>query len=92
MRLKSTTRGAWRASASIAATALLAAAAALAARGGVKVKAGHGLTYVNVKPVVAVREIEEVNIGHSIVSRALLVGFEKAVREMKGLMDAARRK
>ncbi len=60
----------------------LARAAALAARGGVKVKAGHGLTYANVKPVICVREIEEVNIGHSIVSRALLVGMEAAVRQM----------
>ncbi len=69
--------------------ARLAAAAALAARGGVKVKAGHGLTYVNVKPVVAVREIEEVNIGHSIVARALCVGMEAAVRQMLALIREA---
>ncbi|HEX7900864.1 MAG TPA: pyridoxine 5'-phosphate synthase [Planctomycetota bacterium] len=69
----------------------IVAAARAARRDGLVVAAGHGLDYENVKDVAAVPEIEELNIGHSIVSRALLVGFEKAVREMKGLMDAARR-
>lgn len=47
------------------------------------VAAGHGLNTNNVRPVAAIPEIEEFNIGHSIVSRAVLVGFEEAVREMK---------
>jgi len=46
------------------------------------VKAGHGLNYVNIKPLVKVKEIYEFSIGHSIVARAVLVGFERAVREM----------
>jgi pyridoxine 5-phosphate synthase len=49
---------------------------------GLVVAAGHGLDYKNVLPVAAITEIEEFNIGHSIVSRAVLVGFERAVREM----------
>lgn len=69
--------------------ARLAKAAGLAAKSGLKVKAGHGLTYVNVKPVVAVREVEEVNIGHSIVSRALSVGMDAAVRQMLALIREA---
>ena len=53
---------------------------------GLEVLGGHGLTYVNVKPVAAVREIVELNIGHSIVSRAVLVGMDQAVREMVALI------
>jgi pyridoxine 5-phosphate synthase len=49
---------------------------------GMRISAGHGLNYVNAGPVALVKEIEEFNIGHSIVSRALMVGFENAVREM----------
>ena len=61
--------------------------AARHARGlGLAVHAGHGLTYLNVRPVVAIGEIEELNIGHSIVSRAVMVGMEAAVREMAGLV------
>ena len=52
--------------------------------------AGHGLTYENVVPVAAIPEIEELNIGHSIVSRAVLVGMERAVREMLQLVIGAR--
>ena len=47
------------------------------------VHAGHGLTYENVMPVAAIAEIEELNIGHSIISRAVFVGLERAVREMR---------
>lgn len=66
--------------------------AAADARGrGLAVHAGHGLTYENVGRVAAVREIEELNIGHSVVSRALFIGMERAVREMKDLVDVARR-
>ncbi len=50
---------------------------------GLHVHAGHGLNYTNVQAVAAIREVEELNIGHSIVSRALLVGLERAVRDMK---------
>ncbi|MDA1017042.1 MAG: pyridoxine 5'-phosphate synthase [Planctomycetota bacterium] len=47
---------------------------------------GHGLTYRNVKPVAAIPEVSELNIGHSIVARAVMVGFQQAVREMKELV------
>lgn len=49
---------------------------------GLRVNAGHGLTYWNVKPVAQLQGMEELNIGHSIISRAVLVGLERAVREM----------
>jgi pyridoxine 5-phosphate synthase len=65
-------------------------AAAVAANLGLFTAAGHGLDYRNVGPVAATPEIEELNIGHSIVGRAVLVGLERAVREMKALMSAAR--
>ncbi len=48
--------------------------------------AGHGLTYRNVQPVAALEGMCELNIGHSIVARAVMVGFERAVREMKELI------
>jgi pyridoxine 5-phosphate synthase len=54
---------------------------------GLAVHAGHGLNYVNIRPVVALGGIEEYNIGHSIVSRAVLVCLERAVREMVALVD-----
>ena len=50
---------------------------------GLRVNAGHGLTYLNVYPVACIPGMEELNIGHSIISRAVLVGLERAVREMK---------
>jgi len=53
---------------------------------GLKVAAGHGINYQNVLPLAAISEIEEFNIGHAIVARALLVGMERAVREMKELI------
>ncbi len=68
----------------------IVAAARAARRAGLDVAAGHGLTLANVAPVAAIPEIEELNIGHSIVARALLVGLGKAVREMKDAMHAAR--
>lgn len=68
----------------------LARSAALAAGLGLSVHAGHGLTVANVGPVAAIPEIEELNIGHSIVSRAVFVGLASAVREMRAAMDAAR--
>ena len=57
---------------------------------GLGVAAGHGLHYGNVQEVARIGEVEELNIGHSIVSRAVLVGLERAVREMKELIAAAR--
>ncbi len=69
----------------------LSDAAAYAHSLGLAVHAGHGLTYRNVLPVARIPEIEELNIGHSIVSRALLVGIEAAVREMRTILrDAGR--
>jgi pyridoxine 5-phosphate synthase len=65
----------------------LADVARLAARLDLEVLAGHGLNYVNVQAVAPIREIVELNIGHSIVSRAALVGLERAVREMIALMN-----
>ncbi len=57
---------------------------------GIAVHAGHGLTYANVTPVAGVPGIEELNIGHSIVSRAMMVGMAQAVAEMRRLVDRAR--
>jgi pyridoxine 5-phosphate synthase len=54
---------------------------------GLGVHAGHGLTYQNVQPVAAIREIEELNIGHAIVSNAVFWGLEAAVRRMKQLVQ-----
>jgi pyridoxine 5-phosphate synthase len=65
-------------------------AAEVGVEAGLAVHAGHGLTVRNVRPVAAVPEIEELNIGHSIVSRAVFVGIEDAVREMREAMRAAR--
>jgi pyridoxine 5-phosphate synthase len=65
-------------------------AARLARRLGLEVHAGHGLTYGNVGPIAAVTEIVELNIGHSIVARALLVGMSEAVREMARAMREGR--
>jgi pyridoxine 5-phosphate synthase len=69
----------------------LRSAARLARGRGLGVNAGHGLRLDNVKPVVAIREVAELNIGHSIVGRAVLVGMEAAVREMRVALDAARK-
>ncbi|WDE00036.1 pyridoxine 5'-phosphate synthase [Thalassomonas actiniarum] len=57
---------------------------------GLKVNAGHGLNYFNVKPVAAIEEIIELNIGHAIIARAAIDGLDKAVRDMKRLMLEAR--
>ncbi|HWA90793.1 MAG TPA: pyridoxine 5'-phosphate synthase [Rhizomicrobium sp.] len=66
------------------------AAAALAGRLGLEVHAGHGLTYDNVKPIAAIPEIRELNIGHFLVGEAIFVGLEASIRRMRELMDAAR--
>src|SRR5262249_28420568 len=80
------TRGAERA----AQLARIAAAAALGRGLGLSAHAGHRLTYENVTPVAALDDLEELNIGHSIVSPAVLVGMERAVREMADLLRRAR--
>jgi len=57
-------------------------AVAEASRRNLQIAAGHGLNYVNVRRIVEIKEIEELNIGHSIIARAVLVGLDRAVREM----------
>jgi len=64
----------------------LSRAGEMVRRGGLLLAAGHGLTYRNVVPVARLDGMGELNIGHSIVSRAVLVGFSQAVREMKALL------
>ena len=66
-------------------------AATFAASLGLKVNAGHGLTYHNVQPIAALPEMHELNIGHAIIGRALFSGLADAVSEMKKLMREARR-
>ena len=68
----------------------LGEAATLARSLGLAVHAGHGLTYENVTHVAAISELEELNIGHSIISRSVFVGIEQAVREMADLIRRAR--
>jgi pyridoxine 5-phosphate synthase len=63
-------------------------AAKLAYKLGIGVNAGHGLTYRNVKRLTQIPEIVEYNIGHSIIARAVMVGLERAVREMKQLLSS----
>jgi pyridoxine 5-phosphate synthase len=65
-------------------------AAALARRLGLEVHAGHGLDYGNVLPIAKISEIVELNIGHSIIARAVIVGISQAVTEMKELLDRVR--
>lgn len=67
----------------------LATAGERARSAGLRLHAGHGLNYQNVQPVAALAEMSELNIGHSIISRAVLVGIEAAVREMKRLITEA---
>jgi pyridoxine 5-phosphate synthase len=69
----------------------IAAAASLAQSLGLEVHGGHGLDYENVSLVAAIPEIVELNIGHSIIARAVLVGIDQAVREMKELLIKARK-
>jgi len=61
-----------------------------AAEKGLIVNAGHGLNYQNVKPIAALTEINELNIGHAIIAESVFVGLEEAVRKMKRLMIEAR--
>ncbi len=64
----------------------LRVAAAQVVERGMTLNAGHGLTYRNVRPVAAIESMHELNIGHSIIARAVLVGIEQAVRDMKALV------
>jgi len=61
-------------------------AVAEASHRNLQIAAGHGLNYVNVRRIAEIREIEELNIGHSIIARAILVGLDRAVREMVELV------
>lgn len=65
-------------------------AARLGASIGLSIHAGHGLTVPNVGPVAALPEVEELNIGHAIVTRAIFIGLDAAVREMREAIDHAR--
>ena len=68
----------------------IAGAARLARGLGLEVHGGHGLNYDNVLPIARIPEIVELNIGHSIIARAVIVGIEQAVREMKEILRSAR--
>ncbi len=68
----------------------LAESATMAASLGLSVHAGHGLSVENVGPVSSIEEIEELNIGHAIIGRAIFVGLENAVQEVRAAMDHAR--
>lgn len=69
----------------------IAQATRYAAQAGLKVNAGHGLTYHNVQAIAALPEIDELNIGHAIIGQAVFSGLDQAVAEMKRLMREARR-
>jgi pyridoxine 5-phosphate synthase len=71
--------------------ARLSEGTAIARSLGLRVNAGHGLTYQNVEPIAAIDGMEELNIGHTIVARAMAVGLEQAVRQMKALIQNPRR-
>ncbi|MNC99344.1 Pyridoxine 5'-phosphate synthase [compost metagenome] len=62
----------------------------MAQRLGLEAHGGHGLDYENVLPIARISEIVELNIGHSIIARAVMVGIEQAVGEMKELLAKAR--
>ena len=69
----------------------LRAGAGLAHSLGLEVHAGHGLTYDNVGPIAAIREVMELNIGHFLIGEAIFVGLEDAIAEMRHHMDLARK-
>jgi pyridoxine 5-phosphate synthase len=68
----------------------IADAAALAAKNGIEPHAGHGLTFDNVKPIAAIPQFAELNIGHYLIGEAIFIGLEESVRKMRALMDLAR--
>jgi pyridoxine 5-phosphate synthase len=57
---------------------------------GLEIHAGHGLTYDNVKPIAAIPQIKELNIGHFLVGEAVFIGLEASIKRMRTLMDEAR--
>ncbi len=65
---------------------IIRSAAELAAEIGLGVNAGHGLNYVNIRPIREIPQIEEVSIGHALIARAVFVGMERAVKEMLELV------
>ena len=65
-------------------------AATLGASLGLEIHAGHGLTFETVKPIAAIPEVVELNIGHFLVGEAIFTGFEASIRQMRTLMDEAR--
>jgi pyridoxine 5-phosphate synthase len=65
--------------------------AALCARLGLECHMGHGLSYADVAPIAAIPEVRELNIGHFLVGEAIFVGLEAAIREMRRIMDEARK-
>ena len=67
--------------------AILSDAATSIREAGMTLHAGHGLTYQNVRPIVQIDDMHELNIGHSIIARAIMVGMQEAVREMKRLVE-----
>ena len=68
----------------------LRTAAAQAAAFGLEVHAGHGIDYATVKPVAAIAQVAELNIGHFLIGEAIFVGLQAAIAQMRALMDAAR--
>jgi pyridoxine 5-phosphate synthase len=62
-------------------------AANIASEMNLRINAGHGLNYINVRKILKIKNLEELNIGHSIISRAAFVGLDKAVRDMKSILD-----
>ena len=69
----------------------LKTAAAQAAALGLEIHAGHGIDYATVKPVAAIAQVAELNIGHFLIGEAIFVGLTRAIGDMRALMDAARR-
>ena len=69
-------------------TARLEAAARLGHAAGLQVNAGHGINYTNLRGLFGIPHLAELNIGHSLVSRAVFTGLEQAVREMREAMNA----
>ena len=67
----------------------LLGAGQIATKGGIRLHAGHGLNYANVRSVAAIEQMAELNIGHAIVSRAVMVGMREAVAEMRRILDLA---
>lgn len=65
----------------------LAEAGRIAVQNGLRLHAGHGLNYVNVRPIAAIDDMIELNIGHAVVSRAVMVGMKEAVAEMRRILD-----